>query len=105
MPLVGLPLGNAIICKAADQQLIFYYPYNPSNYGRDEQEWLIDHSMFVVGNQGRGKTNFMLYLSLVLSSWCPEELGEGILNCTLDLNEDTTQPRTHEGYLLVQGKS
>jgi len=82
-PKVGLPLGLTIVSETSKQTPTFYFPYNPNNYQKNENEWLIDHSMFIVGNQGRGKTNLLFYISILFACSNPEVIGKTIINHTL----------------------
>jgi hypothetical protein len=80
LPEEGFPLGKMLLSEVSDQTTLYYYPYNPNNYQRMEDEWMVDHSLFIVGNQGRGKTNALFYISLLLACNSPETIGTVIIN-------------------------
>lgn len=78
LPHVGFPLGE-LVSQSTGRKITYYLPYNPSDFRPQNSEWQIDHSALVVGRQGRGKTNLLLYLSCLLASIAPEEVGARIL--------------------------
>jgi hypothetical protein len=79
LPCTGFPFGEMLLSEVTNETTLYYYPYNPNNYHRKEDEWQVDHSLFIVGNQGRGKTNALFYISLLLASSYPETLGKAII--------------------------
>lgn len=79
LPRIGVPLGELILPQSSQQPIVHFLPYNPSSYEPEHSEWQIDHSVLVVGSQGRGKTNFLLYLACMLAHSSPEELGSEII--------------------------
>jgi len=79
LPEFGFPLGEFIVSAVTQQKLTYFLPYNPHDFTPHSSDWQIDHSMLVVGSQGRGKTNFLVYLSTLLVAAAPEEVGERII--------------------------
>ena len=80
LPEIGIPLGEAIISEVTGQKVPYFLPYNPSTSLPDSDDWQIDHSVLVVGSQGTGKTNLLIYFACLLASVAPEEVGTRIIS-------------------------
>ena len=79
LPEVGFPLGEFTVSAVTQQKLTYFLPYGPDDFLPHNSDWQIDHSVLVVGSQGRGKTNFLVFLSALLVAAAPEELGQRII--------------------------
>ncbi|MGD0146116.1 MAG: DUF87 domain-containing protein [Nitrososphaerales archaeon] len=79
LPDLGFPLGDFTVSAVTQQKLTYFLPYNPHDFTPHNSDWQIDHSMLVVGSQGRGKTNFLVFLSALLVAAAPEEIGQRII--------------------------
>jgi hypothetical protein len=79
LPEYGFPLGEFDVSPVTRQRLTYFLPYNPHDFTPESSDWQIDHSMLVVGSQGRGKTNFLVFLSTLLIAAAPEEIGQRII--------------------------
>ncbi len=79
LPECGFPLGEFTVSPVTKQRLTYFLPYNPHDFTPHSSDWQIDHSMLVVGSQGRGKTNFLVFLSTLLVAAAPEEIGQRII--------------------------
>jgi hypothetical protein len=88
---IGFPFGEMLLSEVTNQATLYHYPYNPNNYQRKANEWQVDHSIFIVGNHGRGKTNALFYISLLLASSYPEILGRVII-------ESCSKERANEAW-------
>jgi len=82
LPEIGFPLGEFVVSPPTHQKITYFLPYNPSDHRPEHSEWQIDHSVLVVGSQGRGKTNLLVYLSCLLATVAPEEIGTRIVRMT-----------------------
>jgi hypothetical protein len=79
LPEFGFPLGEFTISSVTQQKITYFLPYNPHDFTSHNSDWQIDHSVLVVGSQGRGKTNFLVFLSGLLAAEAPEEIGQRII--------------------------
>jgi len=79
LPEVGFPLGEFTVSAVTQQKLTYFLPYGPHDFSPHNSDWQIDHSVLVVGSQGRGKTNFLVFLSALLVASAPEEIGQRII--------------------------
>jgi phosphoglycolate phosphatase-like HAD superfamily hydrolase len=79
LPEFGFPLGEFTVSAVTQQKLTYFLPYNPHDFTPHSSDWQIDHSVLVVGSQGRGKTNFLMFLSTLLVAAAPEEIGQRII--------------------------